>query len=561
MAKPAIKDLVNSYTKKYVVLFSLLMIAINILTFYDLTNRIIIKENAERIDRIDIRWRYAINNFGRMLNIIASEPELIESEENAREILKRIYQAYPDLVSYPAFGTADGKMITYPYFPYEYINYDPRERPWYIAAIKNPDEYVVLPPFKHGILKHYVIAVAKAVKDRNGKLAGVLAIDMTSDLIGKSILAENTYVLDNKGNVIARKGNPDSIVNFNSDDFRKDDISIKRLGLNTYIAKKSIADTIIVNEVKIRKYLVPFILQVLASILIIVYVSIYIKRKIEFLTDENLIKPLKTLIRKGEEVLEAKEFKLNLPEPKLKEIEDLSNEFFLINSKIYAQNRALIFNYELIKKQQKEIKEAYMILTEKLGLFVENYDEPTGKHIQRVSRLSAFIAKRLGLDDKLVEEIAIYSPLHDIGKIKVPVEILNKPGRLTKEEFEIVKKHTIWGAEILEGSEKLKVAYNIALYHHERYDGTGYPYGLKGDDIPIEAQIVGIVDVYDALRSKRPYKEPISHEEAIEILLRGDDRTTPEQFSTEILKIFEKFSDEIKEIYDSELDNNISIYA
>lgn len=551
MAKPAIKDLVKLYTNRYIILLSLLMIAINILTFYDLTNRIIFKENVERIHRIDIRWRYAINNFGRMLTIIASEPELIQSEENAREMLKRIYQAYPDLMSYPAFGTADGKMISYPYFPYEYINYDPRERPWYIAAIKKPDEYVVLPPFKHGILKHYVIAVAKAVKDRNGKLAGVLAIDMTSDLIGKSILAENMYVLDKKGNVIATKGDPDSIVKFTSNDFRENDISIKRLGINIYIAKKSIADTFIVNEVKIRNYLLPFMFQVFTLILIVISFSIYIARKIEFLADENLIKPLKTLIKKGEEVLEAKEFKLNLPEPKLKEIEDLCNEFFLINSKIYTQNRALKFNYELIKKQQEEIKEAYMILTEKLGLFVENFDEPTGKHIKRVSRLSEFIAKKLNLDAKLIEEIAIYSPLHDIGKIKVPVEILNKPGRLTKEEFEIVKKHTIWGAKILEGSEKLKVAYNIALYHHERYDGSGYPYGLKGEYIPIEAQIVGIVDVYDALRSQRPYKKPISHEDAIKILLKGDERTTPYQFSPKILEIFEKFKDEIKKIYDS----------
>ena len=134
----------------------------------------------------------------------------------------------------------------------------------------------------------------------------------------------------------------------------------------------------------------------------------------------------------------------------------------------------------------------------------------------------------LQLTEEYRSYIAMAAAMHDIGKIKIPDRILNKPGRLTDEEYDIMKKHSIYGAEIIrktmgdiEETDYITVAYNIARYHHERYDGKGYPDGLKGEDIPLEARVMALADVYDALISERVYKKAFSVEKAREIILDG----------------------------------------
>ncbi|WP_129408269.1 HD domain-containing phosphohydrolase [Marinitoga lauensis] len=200
------------------------------------------------------------------------------------------------------------------------------------------------------------------------------------------------------------------------------------------------------------------------------------------------------------------------------------------------------------KLSYEYIKDAYINLANKLAFIAEEYDDITGKHIYRVAEFSKFIAEKLSLDKKLIEDIYIYSPLHDIGKLLIDKSILLKEGPLDKNEWEEMKKHTIYGSKILD-DPYFAVAKNIALYHHEKYNGEGYPYGLKGDEIPIEAQIVALADVYDALRSNRPYKKGFSHEIAVEIILKGDERTKPEFFNPEILNLFKIFHNEFKNIY------------
>lgn len=138
--------------------------------------------------------------------------------------------------------------------------------------------------------------------------------------------------------------------------------------------------------------------------------------------------------------------------------------------------------------------------------------------------------------------------MHDIGKIFIPHEILNKSGKLSKEEFEEIKKHMIYAKRLL-AHPRFKVALNIALFHHENYDGTGYPLGMVGDEIPLEARIVKIVDVYDALRSDRPYKKGFTHEEAVNIITKDDGRVEPSHFDPQLLKIFLSLEDEVKELY------------
>lgn len=170
-----------------------------------------------------------------------------------------------------------------------------------------------------------------------------------------------------------------------------------------------------------------------------------------------------------------------------------------------------------------------------LATVVEERDESTGGHIVRsgdyVYRLIGKMKKLekfSHFSDDYFRNVVLAAPLHDIGKIKIPDVVLNKPARLTEQEYEVIKKHSVYGADIvrktiysIENKDYADVAYNIAKYHHERWDGTGYPEKLKGEDIPLEARIMALADVYDALISDRVYKKAYSKEKAIEIIKEG----------------------------------------
>ena len=198
---------------------------------------------------------------------------------------------------------------------------------------------------------------------------------------------------------------------------------------------------------------------------------------------------------------------------------------------------------EIVKVKSQEVLEE---LIHKLAVVAEYKDEYTENHIKRISYYSNLIATELKLDKEIVKNVTIASKLHDLGKIAIPDSILLKPGRLTKEEFEIMKTHTIIGAKILSNSNNkiVELAKNISLYHHEKYDGSGYPFNLKGKDIPIEARIVAIADVFDALTNKRPYKEPYSLIESINIIKQDRGK----HFDPEITDIFLKNINQIAEI-------------
>jgi putative two-component system response regulator len=195
-----------------------------------------------------------------------------------------------------------------------------------------------------------------------------------------------------------------------------------------------------------------------------------------------------------------------------------------------AANQQLIryavdFNKAILelKTTHMELQEAYLDTIYRLALAAEYKDEETGNHIIRMSRYCSLIAEKIDLPSRDVENIRYASPMHDIGKIGIPDSILVKPGKLTPEEFEIMKTHTVIGAKILAGSkaEIIQVAQQIALSHHERWNGKGFPQGLSGANTPIMARIVGIVDVFDALISRRPYKEPFPVKVALEIIEEG----------------------------------------
>lgn len=205
-----------------------------------------------------------------------------------------------------------------------------------------------------------------------------------------------------------------------------------------------------------------------------------------------------------------------------------------------------------LSNEVRETERAFVYTIEALARACEAAEESTGEHIVRVNRYAGALAANMGLSTDFVETISYSAQMHDVGKIKVPNEILLKPGQLTPEEERLIKLHPVFGERILGDSPRLRIAREIAIAHHENWDGSGYPYGLNGDRIPLAGRIVKVADVYDALRSRRSYKAPMGHREALEVFRSGDARIDPKRhFDPEILKTFFEIEHMYEAIYES----------
>ena len=197
--------------------------------------------------------------------------------------------------------------------------------------------------------------------------------------------------------------------------------------------------------------------------------------------------------------------------------------------------RRLDAHLDLVDVQAKvaELEGTFLAVVRDWGQSIESADSYTHGHCERVASYADQVARALGLSDTELTTIRLGAYLHDVGKVKVPHEILNKPGRLTAEEFEIIKQHPAWGVELLASIEFPWDLKPIIRWHHEKYDGTGYPDQLAGDAIPLGAQIIGIVDVYDALTTTRSYRPAMTHEQALACM-----RETPHWWRADILEAF-----------------------
>ncbi len=189
-----------------------------------------------------------------------------------------------------------------------------------------------------------------------------------------------------------------------------------------------------------------------------------------------------------------------------------------------------------LNAKNEELGNANRDLITSLVSAIEAKDKYTLGHSQRVSEYASQLAKKLGLPDEKVNEIKIAGMLHDVGKIGVADDILHKPAKLTKDEYEEIKKHPAIGSWILNTLDLSDTTMNAINYHHERYDGKGYPLGLKGKELSLESQIIALSDAYDAMTSDRPYRKAMSHEEAIDEIKKCANT----QFNSELVKIIEK---------------------
>lgn len=299
---------------------------------------------------------------------------------------------------------------------------------------------------------------------------------------------------------------------------------------------------------------------------------------LDVLQKKDWMKKVPVLIISGEQSLQAEKKCFNLGVSDFirkpfddtlvrKRVHNIAELFVYKNSleeKVEEQTQTLKKQYQVLKFQAAKLQKSNTNVIDILGNVVESRNLESGEHVKRVKGYTEILAKELmkeypeyGLTDKKIEIIVSASALHDIGKIAIPDNILLKPGKLTEDEYEYMKSHTTRGCEILNNvkdvwdKEYEEACYEICRHHHERYDGRGYPDRLKGDEIPISAQLVSIADVYDALVNERVYKSAYSKDQAFSMIVNGECGI----FSPKLLECFRNCKKQFEDLTDSQKSN------
>lgn len=298
---------------------------------------------------------------------------------------------------------------------------------------------------------------------------------------------------------------------------------------------------------------------------------------LDYMAENGWIQKLPVLVISGEQSVEIenrcfergvsdfihKPFYASLVKQRVKNIVELFGYKNRLEEQVKEQTYQLKMQNEILQVQAKKLHKHNDRIVEILGTVVEYRNLESGEHIQRVKGFTEILANQVmqaypefGLTTEKIKEIVAASALHDVGKITIPDKILLKPGRLTDDEYEYMKSHTTRGCDMLDSIKDIwtddyrKLCYEICRFHHERYDGNGYPDKLKGEEIPIAAQIVSVADVYDALVSERIYKNSYSKDEAFRMIVNGECGI----FSPKLMECFRMVKDAFEKIADKNRD-------
>ncbi|SHI54091.1 HD domain-containing phosphohydrolase [Lutispora thermophila] len=428
----------------------------------------------------------------------------------------------------------DGSIFITPIDPTMPEDYDCRTRDWYKKAVESGGRTVWTDPYQDaGESEEIVVTVARAVK-RDGNLVGVVGMDIKlsrfSDIINDIIYDDEGYLMliNSQGYIFSHPDKGMLMANINDDqELKAQLISENGTNIFRYKGRESIISYMTVPEtgwmligllpLDLDKELSPIrnraIQVALTSIVVTFYIGFQISRVIT--------RPLKNIMDVIGSISQG-ELDKHIVIGSKDEFKVLGDQFNNMMDTVKQLIDERNLHVQELTKMNKELRNSYLSTVLSLANAIEANDKYTRGHCERVSCLSTDIARKMGLGDNELHVLEFASILHDIGKIGVPSDILNKEGKLTSDEFEMIRKHPIIGYEILAHVDFLSESRNVLLQHHERVDGKGYPKGLKGEEISLLAKIISVADAYDAMTNSRPYrKTPLTKEQAIEEMKKG----------------------------------------